>query len=57
MSAVYLNSQRQKYRITLELDVMGDFDPHQVDWEKLLDIQGNEKVNTYVEDLNTPDSW
>ena len=57
MSAVYLNSQRQKYRITLELDVMGDFDPHQVDWEKLLDIQGNENVNTYVEDLNTPDSW
>ena len=57
MSAVYLNSQRQKYRITLELDVMGDFDPHQVDWEKLLDIQGNENVNTYIEDLNTPDSW
>ena len=57
MSAVYLNSQRQKYRITLELDVMGDFDPHQVDWEKLLDIQGNENVNSYIEDLNTPDSW
>jgi hypothetical protein len=50
-------SQRQKYRITLELDVMEDFSPHNIDWDKVLDIQGGEQVSSYVEDLSTPDYW
>jgi len=49
--------QKSKFRITLELDVMDDFNPHQIDWTKLLGIEGSEKVNSYVEDLSTPDSW
>ena len=49
--------QKAKFRVTLELDVMDDFSPHNIDWEKVLDIQGSEKVNAYVEDLNTPDRW
>lgn len=53
----YLLGQKQKYRITLELEVLEDFDPHQIDWEKVLDIQGSEKVSSYVEDLSKPDSW
>jgi hypothetical protein len=57
MSSSYLVGQKQKYRITLELNVLGDFDPHQINWEKTLDIQGNESVNAYVEDLSRPDSW
>jgi len=56
MSFTYFPT-KAKYRITLELDVMDDFNPHQVDWEKLLDIQGSESVNAYVEDLSTPDHW
>jgi len=56
MSATYL-PQRQKFRITLELDVMDDFIPQNIDWEKLLEIQGSESVTTYVEDLSTPDFW
>ena len=51
MSATYL-PQRQKYRITLELDVMDDFNPHNIDWEKVLDVQGGETVDAYVEDLS-----
>ena len=50
-------AQKSKFRITLELDVYEDFDPHQIDWEKVLDVQGNESVNAYVEDLSTPDRW
>tara|TARA_B100000035_G_scaffold309416_1_gene315574 strand:+ start:1194 stop:1364 length:171 start_codon:yes stop_codon:yes gene_type:complete len=46
-----------KYRITLEMEVMDDFNPHQVDWEKMLDIQGSESVEAYVEDLSSPDTW
>ncbi len=53
----YLLGQKQKYRITLELEVLEDFDPHQIDWEKTLDIQGAEKINAYVENLSCPDRW
>ena len=55
MSLAY--AQKQKVRITLELEVLEDFDPHQVDWERVLDIQGNESVNAYVETLSLPDRW
>ena len=43
MSATYL-PQKTKYRVTLELDVMDDFNPHNIDWEKGLDVQGNESI-------------
>ena len=44
MSRHYL-PHGQKYRITLELDVMDDFNPHNIDWEKVLDVQGGETVD------------
>lgn len=50
-------AQKQRYRITLDLDVLSDFNPHEIDWAKLLDIQGNETVDTYVEDLSVPSEW
>ena len=50
-------TSKTKYRITLELDVQEDFVPQNIDWNKVLDIQGNEKVTSYVEDLSTPDFW
>ena len=57
MSVVYQQAQKSKYRITLELDVMGDFDPHQIEWEELFDLQGSEHCEAYVEDLSNPDRW
>jgi hypothetical protein len=51
----YLAGQRQRYRVTLELEVLEDFDPHQIDWNKVLDLQGKEKASAYVEDLSCPD--
>lgn len=56
MSATYL-PQKSKYRITLEIDVMDDFNPHNIDWEKVLDVQGNESVEAYIEDLSVPDRF
>ena len=38
MSIVYHQAQKQKYRITLELDVMDDFDPHNINWDELFDL-------------------
>lgn len=49
--------RKTKYRVTLEIEAMEDFNPHQLDWEKLLDIQGSESIKTYVEDLTLPDVW
>jgi len=49
--------QKSKFRVTLELDMQEDFNPHNIQWDKLLDAQKNEKVSSYVESLSTPDSW
>ena len=57
MSVVYQQSQKQRYRITLELQVLGDFDPHQIQWDKVLDLEPAERVESYVEDLNAPLEW
>ena len=40
---------KTKYRITLELDVQEDFNPHNIDWSKTLDVLPNEKLKVYVE--------
>tara|TARA_Y100001951_G_scaffold100438_1_gene103851 strand:- start:1057 stop:1233 length:177 start_codon:yes stop_codon:yes gene_type:complete len=40
-----------KYRITLELDVLDDFNPRQINWEKVLDIGADESVVSYTEEL------
>lgn len=50
-------AQKQRVRVTLELEVYEDFDAHNVQWEKVLDIQGSESVNAYVETLSLPDRW
>ena len=33
MSAVYSEARKARYRITLDLDVLGDFDPHNICWD------------------------
>ena len=58
MSVAISQVQKQRYRITLDLEVMEDFDPHQIDWENLFELEGNEKViDSYVEDLSNPVRW
>jgi hypothetical protein len=58
MSVVYQSAQKQRYRITLELETLEDFDPHQINWEDLFELEGSERViDSYVEDLSKPDRW
>ena len=57
MSISNIYGQKSKYRITLELDVLDDFNPYQIDWDKVLDMQDNESVESVIEDLNNPVSW
>ena len=48
-------STLNKYRITLELDVLDDFNPRQINWEKQLDIGADEHVESYTEELDIVD--
>ena len=52
MASSTLKAQKNKYRITLELNVNDDFNPHQIDWNKLFDLGDNEYAKSYVEDLS-----
>ena len=58
MSVIYSQAQKQRYRITLELETLEDFDPHQINWEDLFELEGNEQIiDSYVEDLSNPVRW
>ena len=37
-----------KYRITLELDVLDDFNPRQIDWAKMFELAEDESVECYT---------
>ena len=57
MPVLYSQATKSKYRITLEVDALSDFNPHQIDWRKVLDMQDNETVESIIEDMSTPVSW
>ena len=57
MSVSYNHGIKTKYSITLELDVLDDFNPRQIDWRKVLDMQDNETVESVIEDMSNPVSW
>ena len=57
MTVAHLQAQKVRYRVTLDLEVFSDFDPHQMDWEKLFKLEPAERVSAYVEDLSVPDGW
>ena len=58
MSVAISQAQKQRYRITLELETLEDFDPHQINWEDLFELEGSERViDSYVEDLSAPVRW
>ena len=54
--SVYSIAQTTRYRITLDIEALQDFDPSNIDWEKLFELQGNEKCQAYVENLSD-DMW
>ena len=56
---ITINQERtQRYRITLDIEVMEDFDPHQINWEDIFEMGDYERlIDSYVEDLSTPIRW
>lgn len=57
MSVAFQQAQKVRYRVTLDISAFPDFDPHQIDWQKLFQLEPAESVESYVEDLNCPDRW
>jgi len=51
------NCTQNKYRITLDLQVESDFNPRNINWDKVFDLGGNESVESYIEELDLPVSW
>ena len=45
-------NQRNRFRITLDITAYEDFNPHQINWRKLFELNSNEVVKSYVEDLS-----
>ena len=44
---------QKKYRITLNLSVQNDFNPHQINYEKLFKLDADyEALSVNIEDLN-----
>ena len=54
MSVLYSQATKSKYRITLELETLSDFNPHDIAWDKVFQLQDNEQVESYIEDLTIP---
>jgi len=54
--SVYTLAQKTRYRVTLDIEALNDFDPHNIDWTKLFDLQSGEKCDAYVENLSD-DIW
>ena len=57
MPVLYSQATKSKYRITLEIEALDDFNPHQIDWRKVLEIQDNESIESVIEALSNPVSW
>ena len=57
MTVSYYIRTEHRYRITLDITVQDDFNPHQIDWRKVLDLQDNECAESVTEDMSNPVSW
>ena len=57
MTVSNIYGTKTKYRITLELDVFDDFNPHEIEWPKVFKLEEDEQVESYIEDLSNPRVW
>jgi hypothetical protein len=51
-SSVYHAAQKRKVRVTLEFEVRDDFDAHQINYDDVFQLEGDETVSAYVEELD-----
>ena len=51
MSVLYTPTKNKQVRVTLTLSVLSDFNARQIDWRKLFELDANETVESYIEEL------
>ena len=56
------NSQivsKKRYQITLDFDVYNDFNPYEIQWNKLFQIEGQENLDVEIRDITDlfDDTW
>ena len=51
MSVLYTPTTNKSVRVTLTLQVQDDFNARQIDWRKLFELEDNEQVESYIEEL------
>jgi len=57
MSVLYSQASKSKYRITLELETLSDFNPYDISWDKVFQLEDNESCKSVIEDMSNPVSW
>ena len=43
---------KKKYSVTLDFDVYEDFNPYEINWNKLFQIEGQEQLDVNIKNLN-----
>ena len=51
MTVSYFQDQKKQVRVTLTLSVQSDFNARQINWRKLFELEENEQVESYIEEL------
>ena len=51
MSVLYTPTKNKQVRVTLTLSVQSDFNARQIDWRKLFELDEDEQVESYIEEL------
>ena len=51
MSVLYTPTKNKQVRVTLTLSVLSDFNARQIDWRKLFELDEDEHVESYIEEL------
>ena len=51
MTVLYTQAQQKQVRVTLTLHEQDDFNARQIDWRKLFELEDNEQVESYIEEL------
>ena len=52
MSVSYQSAQKQHVRITLDLQVLNDFNARDIDFSKLFELEPTENVEVYIEEFD-----
>ena len=50
---------KRKYSVTLDFDVYEDFNPYEIQWNKLFQIEGQEQLDVDIRDISDfdLDNW